>query len=61
MSDLIGFLKDRADMLETLQLSHSKGHSSQPENKKQNSYTHNTAMFQPTNRKTVSLVLLDLA
>lgn len=43
MSDLIGFLKDRADMLETLQLSHSKGHSSQPENKKQNSYTHNTS------------------
>lgn len=40
-TDLIGFLKERADMLETLQLSHNKGHQSQHENKKQT--THNTS------------------
>lgn len=39
-TDLIGFLKGRADMLETLQLSHSKTHHSH------NSHSHNSSQYE---------------
>lgn len=51
LSDLIGFLKDRADMLETLQLTHNKVQPSQPENKK-SSYSHcNVSTDKPHDRQ----------
>ncbi|XP_047020044.1 uncharacterized protein LOC124630274 isoform X2 [Helicoverpa zea] len=45
VNELIGFLKDRADMLETLQLSHSKEQTTSTlnENKKHKSHSHNTS------------------
>lgn len=45
IDELICFLKDRADMLETLQLSHNKDHntSTLTDNKKHKSHSHNTS------------------
>lgn len=43
VDELIGFLKNRADMLETLQLSHNKTHNTQLDSKKQSSQSRNTS------------------
>lgn len=51
LSDLIGFLSDRADMLETLQLSHNKAQNSQPDYKKQGLFSRNISHCNVSTKK----------